>query len=352
MKRLPPLLTLALSATAHADPNAPLIFQMQPQQYHTYQNDPPPPLTLTLTLKNPTGQAVALKCLAPGGPVLKRFTAYQNYQPVNGLEHLGQMQPTGSAPTCREVGEVITVPARTTFTYTRALGPQKVGAQVEYAAGWNVSLRPGFGWLQRAYASALVVPENRPIPTPNPRAYQDALDASHAQWQTRTSRDVPADQRLSFRLADEVSRQAFLAELKKRGLDPSKIDIEVAPPVRFPARPTLAHTAAVTVTPMNKGYTFTMKVTNRTGGPLKTFQSVCEPLAIERVSSGLRVWQVGNGPCPAMAPAAILLQPGQSTTREAKWDGTNSLGQRVPPGQYRVRMGLGQFVGETVFTVK
>ncbi|EYB66633.1 hypothetical protein DEIPH_ctg079orf0013 [Deinococcus phoenicis] len=352
MNRLLPLLILTLCATAHADPNAPLIFQLQPTQYHAYRNDPPPPLTLTLTLQNPTAQAVPLKCLAVGAPVLKRFTAYQNGQAVNRLEQLGQLAPVGNAPTCREVGEVLAVPARTTSTYTRALGPQKVGAQVEYVAGWNVSLRPGFGWLQRASASALVVPEDRPIPTPHPRAYQDALDASHAEWQTRTSRDVPADQRLSFRLADQVSRQAFLAELKKRGLDAGKIDIEVAPPVRLPTRPGFAHAAQVVVLPTNKGYTFALKVTNRTGGPLKVYQAVCEPLALERVSGGLRVWQVGNGPCPAMAPAALLLQPGQSTTREARWDGTNSVGQRVPTGQYRVRMGLGQFVGEAVFTVK
>jgi len=348
MNRLFPLLIFALTGVAHADPNAPLVFQMQPRQYHAYAGDPPPPLTLTLTLRNPTARPVPLRCLTVGAPVLKKFTAYQNGQRVERLEPLGQLEPQNAAPVCRAVGEVVTVPARTTYTYTRALGPQKVGAQVEYVAGWNVSLRPGSGWLQRASASALVVPGDRPIPTPNPAAYNAALRASRASWYT-VGRGTG---RLSFGLADELSRQAFLAELKLRGLDASKVDIGVAPPVQFPQKPTFAHTTAVTVTPEAPGYVFTLKVTNRTGQPLKVFQQYCEKLAIERVSDGLRMRQEGNGPCPAVAIAPITLQPGEATTREAKWDGKDSLGRRVSPGQYRVRLTLGQVVGETVFTVK
>lgn len=349
MKRLLVFLAVALSGPALADPNAPLTFQMEPGQYHAYRDDPPPPLTLTLTLRNPTTRPVPLMCLTVGAPVLKRFTAYQDYREVGTVEHLGPLDPQGQVPTCRRVGEIISVPPRTSFTYTRALGPQKVGAQVEYVAGWNVSLRPGFGWLGRASASALVVPEDRPIPTPNIRAYEQALGASRARWQT-VGRGTG---RLVVRLADEHSRDAFLAELSRRGLDPGRVDIEVAPPVGFPGEPSFAHEAAVTAIPTSQGYRFTLKVTNRSSAPVQGgARSACEPLAVERVSDGVRVWQVGNGPCIDVGMPSVTLRPGQSNTREARWNGADSLGQRVSPGQYRVRMGLGQFVGEALFTVK
>ena len=343
---------LVLGGMAQADPNAPLIFQMQPEQYHAYQNDSPPPLTLTLTLKNSTARPVPLKCLAVGGPVLRRFTEFQNGQAVHRDESLGELKPWGNAPVCREVGQIITVPAGVTYTYVRDMGVPKVGAQVHYRAGWNVSVRPGSGWLQHAYASALVVAQDRLIPTPNPEAYQQALNKSRAQWYTRSSPGVPGDQRLSFGLADELSRQAFLAEMGKRGLDPSKLEIEVAPPVRFSTPAGAPALVGVRAFPQGQGFRFRMQVRNTGKAALRVDLRTCEPLAVERVADGLRLWQVGNGPCPAMAAAPIFLPPGQSTSREARWDGRNSLGQRVPSGQYRVKMGLGQFVGETVFTVK
>lgn len=350
MKRLLPLLALALPTTAHADPNAPLIFQMQPSQYHAYQNDPPPPLTLTLTLKNPTAQAVSLKCLASGGPVLKRFTQVQKGREFVGRDRaLGELKPQGNAPLCQRVGQVITVPAGATYTYTRALGMPQAGAQPVYRSGWNVSLRPGFGWLQQAVTFVVVSAEERPLPTPHPEAYLAALGASHA-----SSNGVGRGTgRLSISLTDELSRQALLAELKKRGLDPAQIEIEVARPVQFPQKPDFAHSAEVTVQKTTQGYTFTLKVTNRSSRPVEgKAYSVCEPLAVERVSDEQRVWQFGNGGCPSVGVASHLLQPGQSTTRGATWDGKDSLGQRVPPGQYRVKMGLGQFVGEAVFRMK
>lgn len=350
--RLLPAL-LALGGPALADPNAPLTFRMHPEEYHAYQNDPPPPLTLTLTLRNPTARAVPLKCLSVGGPVLRRFTEVQDGQAVHRDEALGELKPQGNAPVCRTVGQVITVPAGGAYTYARTLGPQKPGAQVHYRAGWNVRMRPGSGWLQHAYISALVVPQDRPVATPNPQAYQRALVASRARWYTRTSISAPADHRLAFGLADELSRQVFLAELKKRGLDASNIDLEVAPPVQFRSRPPFAHSAEVAVTRTTKGYTFTLTVTNNSSAPVGGgASSACEPLVIERLTDGLRVRQEGNGPCISLGMPAVTLRPGQSNAREAHWDGNDSLGQRVPPGQYRVKMALGQFVGEAVFTVR
>ncbi|MPY65555.1 hypothetical protein F8S09_02450 [Deinococcus sp. SDU3-2] len=343
---------LEVAASTHAQSAPVLQFRLDPEGYHAYQNDPPPPLTLTLTLRNPGPRPVTVTCRAVGGPVLKRFTEFQDGESVLRDETVGELRPQAGAPVCRRVGERLTLAPRTSYTYARALGPQTVGAQVHYRSGWNVSAAAGSGWLRSGTVTALVVPGSRPIPTPTPQAYQDALDASHARWYTRSSRSSRPETRLSFGLADELSREAFLAELKKRGLDPGRVDIEVAPPVQFQKKPTLSHTAAVTVASEAQGYAFTLKVTNRTGQPLKVFQQYCELLAIERVSDGLRMWEVGNGPCPAVGVAPITLQPSESTTREARWDGKDSLGRRVPPDQYRVRLGLGQFVGEAVFTVK
>ncbi|WP_104990445.1 hypothetical protein [Deinococcus sp. NW-56] len=349
---LPAALALGLASSAQAQSAPVLQFRLEPETYHAYQNDPPPPLALTLTLRNPSARPITVTCRAVGGPVLKRFTEVQDGESVLRDETVGELRPQAGAPLCRRVGERLTLAPRTSYTYTRALGPQTVGAQVHYRSGWNVSAAAGSGWLRSGTVTALVVPGSRPTPTPNPQAYQDALEASRARWYTRSSRSSRPDTRLSFGLADELSRQAFLAELNKRGLDPSRVEIEVAPPVRFPAKPTPAQTASVTVTPAAQGYRFTLKVTNRTGQPLEVAQSYCEPLAIERVPGGLRMWQLGNGPCPAVAAGSITLRPGESTTSEARWDGQDSLGRRVLPGQYRVRLALGQFVGETVFTVK
>ncbi|MBB5233089.1 BsuPI-related putative proteinase inhibitor [Deinococcus budaensis] len=350
--RLSAALVLALAACAQAQTAPALQFRLEPEGYHAYQNGPPPPLTLTLTLRNPSTAPVTLTCRALGGPVLKRFTEFLNGESLLRDETVGELRPQAGAPVCRRVGERLTLAPRTSYTYARALGPQKVGAQVHYRSGWNVSAAAGSGWLRSGTVTALVVRGNRPIPTPNPQAYHDALDASRARWYSRSSRSSRPDTLLSFELADELSREAFLAELKKRGLNLGAIEIEVAPPARFPTKPTLAHSAAVTVAPEAQGYAFTLKVTNKTDGPLETYQSACDPLAIERVSDGLRVWQMGNGPCQTVGPLVTVLQPGESTTREARWDGQDSLGRRVPPGQYRVRLGLGQFVGEAVFTVK
>ncbi len=352
MRPLLPLLLLSLLSTASADPNAPLMFQLRPLQFHVYRSDPPTPLTLTLHLQNPAARPVTLRCLSLGAPILKRWTQFQDGQAVNAGETLGQFQPVGDAPTCARVGQVLTLPAGAKYTYTRALGPQKVGAQVSYSAGWNVSLRPGFSWLSRAYASALVVNADRPVATPTPQKYQDALEASGAMWYTRSSRESALDSRLSFTLADELSRQALLAEFKKRGLDASNIDLEVAPPVRFPSPPALAHTARVTVQRSGESYIFTLKVTNKSSKTINAQASGCDPAAIERVPDGTRVRQTGNGPCAQGAMPPTPLAPGKSVTYTLKWHGRHSLRRPVAPGSYRVRLVRGQFVGETVFMVK
>ena len=349
MRPFLPWLLLSALSTAQADTNDPLVFRLELQQYHAYRNDPPPPLTLTLFLSNPTPQPVELRCLSMGGPVLKRFTAYQDLKPVNTTETLGPFGPVGQAPTCTRVGQTLTLPAHARYTYTRALGPQQPGVQAEYAAGWNVSLRPGFSWLTRAQTSVVVVDADRPIPTPQPQAYGMAIAASGA-----TIYGVGRGTgRLSYDVADEASRQAILAELKKRALDPSKIDIEVASPVQFSLPPTFSHTARVDVQRGNPGYTLTLTITNRSdriveGGA----RSACEPAAIERVSDGVRVWQVGNGPCISLGMPSVPLAPGASTTRTIKWDGRDSLRRPVPVGTYQVILGQGQFTGKTVFTVK
>ncbi|MDO4264090.1 MAG: hypothetical protein Q4C67_07820 [Deinococcus sp.] len=348
MSRFLPLLLVSALSVVSASSNDPLMFQFRPAQYHAYRNDPPPPLTLTLHLQNPSAKPVTLKCLSTGTPILKKWTVYQNGNSVNKDEDLGQMQPVGEAPRCQRVGEVLTLPAGAKYTYTRALGPQKVGAQVEYRAGWNVSLRPGSSWLSRAYASALVVPQDRPIPTPNLRAYEAALHASRARWDS-VGRGTG---RLSVQLADEVSRQAFLGELKKRGLDAGFVDIRVNGPVQFPDRqPSADLKPTLTVKPDAKGYALTLTVTN-TGKAVQDFWfHSCDPYAVQRVQGDLTVWQRG-GICTTEGNSMGQLKPGESHTRTLHWDGKNSIGQRVGPGKYRARVALGNVVGETVFEVR
>ncbi len=185
--------------------------------------------------------------------------------------------------------------------------------------------------------------------TPNPDAYRAAVAASRATIYGAGR----GTGRLSYMVADERSRQAILTELKKRGLDAGKIDIEVPAPVRFPVRPTFPHTAKVAVQHGPAGYTFTLTVTNTSAKAVEGSQgTACPPAAIERVSDGVRVWQTGNGACIDLGYGPAPLAPGQSVTRTVKWDGLDSVHQPVPPGSYRVRLARGQFVGETVFTVK
>ncbi|WP_022803221.1 hypothetical protein [Deinococcus ficus] len=348
MRPLLPWLILPALSTAHAEPNAPLVFRLEPAQYHAYRSDPPPPLTLTLFLSNPTSRPVTLTCRSTGGPVLKRFTEYQDFKPVNVTDSLGHFQPVGPAPTCSRVGQTLTLPAHARYTYTRALGPQRPGVQLSYAAGWHVSLRPGFSWLSRAHMLVVVVNADRPVPTSNPQAYRVAIAASGATIYTAGS----GTGRLRYGVADEASRQAMLAELKKRALDPNGIDIEVAPPVTFPPAPTFPHTARVDVRRSPQGHVFTLTVTNRSGRTVEGgARSACEPAAIDRVVDGVRVWQVGNGPCISLGMPRVPLAPGASVTRTLTWDGRDSLHRPVPAGTYRVTVGQGQFTGTATFTV-
>jgi hypothetical protein len=349
MRPLLPWLILSALSTAQADANDPLVFHLEPQQYHAYRNDPPPPLTLTLFLSNPTPQPVTVRCLSTGGPILKRFTAYQDFKPVNTTEALGPFGPVDQAPTCTRVGQTLTLPAHARYTYTHALGPQPFGEQMTYAAGWNVSLRPGFSWLSRAQMPVMVVDTDRPIPTPEPQAYETAVAASGATLYG-VGRGA---ERLIYFVADEVSKRAILTELEKQALDPSKIDIEMAPPVQFSPPPTFSHTARVDVQRGNLDYTLTLTITNRSDRTVEGgARSACEPAAIERVSDGMRVWQEGNGPCFAIGMPSVPLAPGASVTRTVKWDGRDSLRRPVPGGTYEVTLGQGQFIGKTVFTVK
>lgn len=351
MKRLSPLLPFFLFSSALAGPNEPLHFELRPSQFHAYQSDRQKGLVLTLIVRNPLNKPVSLTCAGASRPVLRRFTEFQDGRPAKKDEFIGEFSPVDGAPVCSRAGEVLTIPANTVWRYSRNVGMQKAGAQVHYRAAWQVSLRPGFGWLQHAYATALVVPQPRPVGTPTPDLYQNALEASGAMWQTRTSRGVPANTRLSFDLADELSRQAFLAELKNRGLDASKVDIDVSPPVSFSKPPNMPHTAKVTVSRTAKGFEFVIKVTNTSAEPLSVQNRTCEPHAIERKSDGVVVYQQGNGPCPAMAAATTLLKPGGFVTRRVLWDGKSSIRQTVAPGQYHILIGLGQFVGQAEFTV-
>lgn len=348
MRRFLPFLLLCAASLAHAEPNAPLTFRLSPEQYHAYQNDPPPPLTLTLHLQNPSAKPVTLKCLSTGAPILKKWTQFQDGQAVNVGETVGQMQPVGDAPLCTSVGQVLTLPAGADYSYTRTLGTPKVGAQVSYNAGWNVSLRPGFSWLSGARTFVVVAAQNRPIPTPNMKAYQDALYASRARWDS-VGRGTG---RLSVRLADEVSRQAFLSELQKRGLDAQFVDIEVNGAVQFPTKKAatdLRPTLSVKRDP--KGYALTLTVTN-TGKTVREFSfHSCDPYAVQRVSDGLTVWQRG-GICTTEGNSVGQLKPNESHTRTLHWDGKDSIGRRVAAGQYRAQVALGDVVGETVFEVK
>lgn len=348
MRRLFPFLLFCAASLAHAEPNAPLTFRLSPEQYHAYQNDPPPPLTLTLHLQNPSAKPVTLKCLSVGTPIVKKATGYQNGHWVGKVEELGQMQPAPDAPRCSEVGEVLTLPAGAKYTYTRAVGPQKVGAQLDYVAGWNVSLRPGSSWLSGARTFVVVAAQNRPTPTPNMTAYQDALYASRARWDS-VGRGTG---RLRVQLADEVSRQAFLSELQKRGLDAQFVDIEVNGAVQFPTkrasadlRPTLS------VKRDAQGYALTLTVTN-TGKTVQEFWfHSCDPYAVQRVSDGLAVWQRG-AICTTEGNSVGQLRPNESHTRTLHWDGKDSVSGRVAAGQYRAKVALGDVVGETVFEVK
>ena len=99
------------------------------------------------------------------------------------------------------------------------------------------------------------------------------------------------------------------------------------------------------------GYVFTLKVTNTGKKPRDFWFHSCDPYAVQRVSDSLTVFQRG-GICTTEGPAQGTLKPGEAQERVLKWDGKNSIGRRVEPGQYRVKLALGPVVGETTFTVR
>lgn len=348
VRRFLPLLASCLCSSTLAGPNEPLNFELHPSQFHAYQSDPQKELVLTLIVRNPLDKPVPLSCVGVSQPVLRRFTEVQDGKSVLRDEFIGELSPVEGAPVCSRAGEVLTLPAHTVWRYSRNVGVQKVGAQVHYRAAWNVSLRSGFGWLNSTETTmALVVPQSRPVPTPDQAAYLAALRESGAQVYEAGHGD-----RLSFGFVDEAAKQRFLNQLRKRGLDASKIDIEVSPPVRFGPVPNVPHTAKVAVSRTAKGFEFTLKLTNTAKTPLTVHNRTCEPHAIERVSDSVVVQQQGNGPCPAVATAPTTLKPGESVTRRVIWDGKDSSRHTVSPGRYRAHLGLGQFSAYADFEVR
>ncbi|UQN06572.1 hypothetical protein [Deinococcus sp. QL22] len=129
------------------------------------------------------------------------------------------------------------------------------------------------------------------------------------------------------------------------------MDIDVALPVRFDALSTWPHRTSLTAQATPQGWTFTLSLTNRATVPLAQGYSACEPITIERIPDGVRVWQTGNLPCIAIL-LGLELKPNETHTQTARWDGKDSTGRRVAAGQYRVKMALNGFIGETLIVVK
>lgn len=340
-------------------PLSPLVVSLEPMNYHAYEGDPPPYWTLRLHLRNVTGRPLALTCHSFGAPRLSLKTvetAAEVKANLNGAAggltggvSLGQLQPQDDAPYCHSLGGQLILQPNVDYTYARTLKAPPTGTTL-HRASWNVTLPNGVAWKSPTMI-ARVISGKRPEATPDPLAYQLALDASGAQWFMRTS-GLATGQRLAFGFVDVLSRQAFLNELGKRGLDPGKVDIWTAPPVTFPPRPAFPHEARIEVTRSGTGYEFKMTVTNFSEQTVDGHAESCEPLRVTRVADGETVWQEGNATCAGMGVLPLPLSRGESNSRSAAWKGTNSLGQAVPSGQYRVTMGLGQFSADAVFEVR
>ena len=340
-------------------PPSPMRISLEPLNYHAYEGDPPPPLTLRLHLRNLTDYPLTLTCHSFGAPRLSFKTvataaevkAHLNGEASSlpGGVSLGQLQPEEGAPYCRSLREHLILQPNVDYSYSRMLNALPTGTTL-HRASWNVTLPDGGPWKSPTVIAS-VMAGNRPEATPDPLAYQLALDASGAQWFSRSSGAVPG-QRLMFAFVDALSRQAFLDELAKRNLDPGKVDISTAPPVTFPARLDFPHLARIHVTRSKEGYSFKMTVTNLSHQPVDGHAESCEPLRVTRVADGVTVWQEGHATCAGVGVLPLPLAYGESNSRTAGWKGTNSLGQAVPAGLYRVTMGLGQFSAETVFEVR
>ncbi len=152
-------------------------------------------------------------------------------------------------------------------------------------------------------------------------------------------------------LPDQQAADAFLDALRQRGLDPARVELMLARPAQLPEPSRWPDTTQVVTRDTPAGYEFTLTVTRRGLNPVTYQPQSCEAAYIERVPGGERVWQDGSGFCAGVGILPATLAPGHSVSRTVRWDGQNSLGQRQP-GLYRVRIGLGPFVGETVFVVK
>lgn len=323
-----------------------------------YESDPPPPFVLRLHLQNVTKEPLTLTCNSLGAPRLSVKTVatmaeananlYGDPVGLSKSTSLGQLSPGQGAPYCRSLGEHVVLQPDVDYTYSRSLKAPAAGIHLHHVV-WNVSVAGGFA-MKSPTAIVDVKAGARPLPTPDQLAYQLALDASGAQWYMRPSGLNPGG-RLMFALVDELSRQAFLKELEKRGLDPNLIDLGMAPPTSFPARPAFPHDTRIEVTRTAEGYSFQMMVTNRSSQAVDGHAESCEPLRVTGVADGQVVYQQGNTGCAGVGKLPLPLNFGESNSRIATWSGTNSLGQPVPVGQYRVTMGLGQFVAETLFEV-
>ncbi|GAA5511743.1 hypothetical protein Dcar01_00456 [Deinococcus carri] len=337
MQRL--LLTLALGLGVGA--SAQVGFRLDSPGYRVFAGEKP---VLTLTVTNGGREAVPL----PFSPVTREFAcpAFKVFRKPSGQ----QVDPLLPSLGCHGEDSVRLLRVQPGQSRTLPVSlPTRLGV-----GEYRVQLRvppPGGQMAQYVAADLRVLRRSDPAErTPWPLLYRLALKFSHAQIYGTED----GDGRLTFNFVDDLSRAAFMNTLRHWHLDARRVDLRVAPAVRFPANnnPYWHASRRLAVTSGKSGYTFTLTVTNRAAQTLNAWQHPCDPVAVERFSDSVYVFQQGNGPCPTVGHTPVPLQPGQSATRRFQWDGRDSLGQPVPSGQYRVRMAFGQVTGEAVFTVK
>ncbi|MPY65556.1 hypothetical protein F8S09_02455 [Deinococcus sp. SDU3-2] len=332
------LLALALALGRGASAQAE--FRLDPPTYRVSADDPARPV-FTLTVRNEGREAVPL----PFSPVTREM-ACPALQVVRNAD-ARRVHDSGDQG-CQSAVQVLRVQPGETRTL-----PVTLPVRLE-AGEYRVRLRiPPPGGHPARYVSADLRVWRRTDPverTPWPLLYRLAVRLSGAQ--THVLQD--AGGRLSFKFVDDLSLAAALGTLRRWRLDPGRVDLRAAPPVRLPTNtnPYWPVSRRVTVTPRGSGFTFTLTLTNRAGEALNIWHHPCDPVAVERVQDSAYVYQHGNGPCPTVPNTPATLRPGESVRREVRWDGRDSLGRRVPPGEYRVRFAFGAATGETVFTPK
>lgn len=331
------LLALALALGGGASAQAE--FRLDPPTYRVSADDPARPV-FTLTVRNGGREAVPL----PFSPVTREFfcpAVWVYRKPTGRLVH----DPRDGG--CLSAVRVLRVQPGETRTLPVTL-PVRLKAG-EYRV--RLRIAPPGGYPAR-YVSADLRVGRRTDPverTPWPLLYRLAVRLSRAQ--THVLQDTEG--RLAFEFVDDLSRAAALDTLRRWRLDPRRVDLRVAPPVRFPTNnPYWPVSRRVTAMPQGSGYAFTLTLTNRARQPLDIWHHPCDPVAVERLSDSTYVYQHGNGPCSTVPNTPATLRSGQSVRREVRWNGRDSLGRRVPPGEYRVQVAFGAARGEASFTVK